>query len=184
MKKKKYVYFVAPIVGIVVFAAVYWNYVSGHDAKIEERAKVTKAAKQAAVDKENADKKLAYDDAMKQKTARDAERKAKEVHDQKEKDDAEAANQALSKAGNEAERLVKQLDRLKIEVRQTKEEITKIKETERQSLAEEAFLKSFVVKAQANVQQLETVVQKIADADDAAVKAEAAAKAAAAKKNS
>lgn len=179
MKKKKYVYFVVPVLGILIFAAVYWQYVSTHDAKIAERAAAVKRAKQEAVDKENSDKKKAYDEAMAKQAERAAEKKAKEAHDQKEKDDMDAAQQALSKAGNEAERLTKNLDRLKGEIRTTKEEIAKVKETERQSIAEEAFLKTFVVKAQDNVKQLETVVEKIDAANEAAAKAAAdAAKAA------
>jgi chromosome segregation ATPase len=184
MKKKKYVYFVVPVLGILIFAAIYWNYVSSHDAKIAERAATVKRLKQEAVDKENADKKKAYDEAMATQAKRTAEKKAKEAHDQKEKDDLDAANQALSKAGNESERLSKQLERLRVEVKNTKDEIVKIKEAERQSIAEEAFLKTFVVKDQENVKQLSAVIEKIDAANEAAAKAEAAARAAEKKKNS
>ena len=121
---------------------------------------------------------------MATQAARVAAKKAREAHDQQEKDDVDAAQQAYTKAASDAERLVKSLERVNGEVRQAKADIAKIKDQEKESLAEEAFLKGFVSKQQANVQQLESVIEKIAAADDANAKAAAAAAAAAKKKES
>ena len=180
--KKKYVYFVAPILATLVFAAIYWNYLSTYDAKAEARAKLLKAQKQAEIDKENADKKKAYEEAMVAKAKHDAEKKAKEERERAQKDAREAAQQAREKAANDAERLQKQAERIAAEVRTAKEEVAKIKDGERQSLAEAAFQKDFVVKVQTSVENLHSVLDAIAKADEAAAKAAAAAAAAAKKK--
>ena len=182
-KQKKYVYFIAPIVGTIAFAAVYWNYVAGHDARIKAMEDHKRQLREAEVAKENADKKIAYEEAMKTKTAREKEKAEKAKHDQQEKDDAEAASQALDKARADAQHQANNLEHIKAEVKAAHEEIDKIKKTQEASLKEEQFLKDYVIKVQADAHKLDSVVEKIAAADDAAAKAAAAA-AKAAKKES
>ena len=58
-KKKKYVYFVVPIIGMLIFAAVFWSYSSTLEAKTAERARILKEQKQKEIDQENLDKKKA-----------------------------------------------------------------------------------------------------------------------------
>ena len=75
-------------------------------------------------------------------------------------------------------RLRPQLDRLKIDAEDVKADIAQLEMQRKQYLDEEAFLRTFIVKAQANVKTYYDMLAKIAAAEKARAEAEAAARAA------
>lgn len=175
--KKAYIYFLAPLVGVAIFGAVFWNYSAQHEAREAEAAKKVRAANEERIRKDNEGKKKALEDAIAASEKRKAEKAAKDARDQKVRDDREQAMAVRNKARQETSKLGERSKTLAREVEENKKEIERLNEDKKRSVDEEAFLRTHVKQAETNVQNLYGVLEKI----DAAEKAhEAAAKAAAA----
>jgi len=181
--KKNYVYFLAPLIGLIIFAAVYWNFSKGIAAR--EAARVA-AEKQKKEDKLRAQAKAneqAIREAVASQERRKAERLAKEAKEKKDHDDRQAAVEARDKANRDQEKLAKQVTRLETEVQTEKDAIAKLESDKKKLTDEQVFLRIYVKQAEDNVRSLTQILDKIAAADVARAAADAAA-AAAAKKNS
>lgn len=176
--KKTYVYFLVPLLGLIVFGAIYWNYLSAYDAKEAARIKTEKEKIETRLRLEAQNREKAIKDALDAQERRKKERDAKEAKEAKDREVREAAIEARNKARNEREKFSRQVDRLKNDVRIEKEAITKLEQNKKGLIEDEAFLKDYVKKAEANDKQLTEVIEKIDAADKAAAeraKAEAAA---------
>ena len=172
---KNKVYFIVPIIAIAVFFAYYWNFSKDYDAR---QAKIVAAEKQRRLDKLQAEavaREAAIKDAIEAQKQRKQERLDREARDRKMKDDKENAILARDKADQESQRLERQVDKLTKDVKEAREEIAKLEASKKESIEEEAFLQTFVVKANENVARLDDVVRKIEVADAAAAKAAALA---------
>lgn len=182
--KKTYVYFLFPLIALIAFGAIYWNFLSTYDAKEQARAKAERDKKEAklALDAKNREK--AIKDALESQEKRKKETEAKKAKEAKDAEIREAAIEARNKARAEREKFSRQVDRLKNDVRVEKEAIAKLEETKKGLIQDEGFLKDYVKQAEANDKQLMQVIEKIAAADAARAAAEAAAAAAAKAKNS
>ena len=183
-KKKNYIYFVAPLLGLIVFAALYWNFDSQYEAKQAAIVAAANKAKKDKVEAANRDRQRAFDEAT---AANEKRKKEKEAKEKAEAEKAEARDTALqerNKALRDASNLTQKIDRLNKEVEATKKEVAAVEEDKKKAVAEQAFLKTYVKQAQDNSKSLESVLQKIKEADDAAAAAaKAAADAAKAKKS-
>jgi hypothetical protein len=179
--KKAHIYFLLPLLGVLAFGGFYWKFSSGYEADLDAKAKVVKAAKEAKLLEDQRNREKAYLDAKENADKRKAEKAAREAREAKDRDDRDIALAARVKVRNDADKLESRVTSLKKDIADTNEDIKKIEEEKRRSLAEEAFLKEFVKKAEASRAHLSTVLEKIAAADkaaeDAAKAAEAAAKA-------
>lgn len=173
-------YFIAPLIALIAFSGLYFKTTGSIKAK-QEAALVAEKARIAAKNEADAiAKKKAFEDAVAASDARKAERLKKEALRNAEKDARQAAIDARDSASLEQEKLSKDIKRLREEIQDERKQIAEIETTKKALLAEQAFLKEYVAKAEANTASLETVLQRIAAADLAA--AEAAKAAAAAKK--
>jgi len=173
--KKTYVYFLIPIVGIIIFAAVYLNFSAGYEAKLAERAHQIKEAKEEKLRIQAKEREQAIKDALAAQERRKAEKAAKEAKDKADQDARQLAVEARDRANREQLKLEQQVERLKKDVQTEKEAIAKIEEQKKQALDEQSFLKVYVKQAQANTKSLTEVLDKIAAADAARAAAEAAA---------
>jgi hypothetical protein len=185
MKKKNYVYFLAPLAGLVIFSAVYWNFSSKYDKELEIKAQAAKAVKDEKLSNENKLKKQAYDEALAASEKRKKERADKQKKDEADADARSAALEERDRVIREEHRLSTKLESVTKEVDLTKKEIADIEETKKKAVDEETFQRTYVKAAEANRQSLTAVLEAIQKADDAAAaaaKAAAAAAAAAAKK--
>jgi len=181
--KKTYVYFLVPLVGLVIFGAIYWNFSSGYDKHLQDLADAAKEAKQKKLEQSNQEKKKAYDEAVASSEHRKQEKAAKEKKDAEDAEAREQAMEARSKAQRDAFSLTQKIDRLTKDVEAAKKEIADIQDEKTKAIAEQAHLRTLVQMAQENAKGMQAVLQKIKDADDAAIAAaKAAAAAAAAKK--
>jgi hypothetical protein len=181
--KKTYVYFLVPIIGLIVFGCFYWNFSSSYDQHLADVANLANKAKQEKLELSNREKQKAYEDAVAASDLRKKEKEAKEKRDAEQADAREQALDQRSKAQRDAFSLTQKIDRLAKDVAATKKEVAGIEEDKKQAKEEEAHLRVLVKLAQDNVKDLQAVLQKIKDADDAAVAAaKAAADAAAAAK--
>jgi len=181
--KKNYVYFLAPLVGLIIFGAIYWNFSKGF---AERETKRIAAEKQKKEDKLRAQAKAneqAIREALAAQDRRKAERAAKEAKDKADKEARAAAVEAKEKAYRDQEKFGKQVDRLTKEIQTEKDAIAKLESDKKKFTDEAAFLRVYVKQAEDNVKSLMQIIDKIAAADAARAAADAAA-AAAAKKNS
>lgn len=185
--KKTYVYFVAPLVLMVVFFfGFYWNAHKNYEAR--EQAVIQKARdeKRAKLEKEQQDRLKAVQAAIEMQEKRRAEKKEREEREAREKEEREKARLARDNAGREADKLEQTAKRLQKEIAVEKEELAEIQKERKLTVDEHEFLKQYVAKAEQNAKSFTGVLEKIAAADkaieDARKAAEIAEKAAAAKK--
>lgn len=180
-KQKNIIYFLVPLVGLVIFGALYWNFSSNYEADLAKKADLEKKAKADKVEARNRDTKKAFDDAMTASANRKKEKEAKEKRDAEQVEARDLAREQLDKATRDAYALTQKIDRLNKEVDATKKDFASIEEDKKKAAKEQEFLRTYVKQAQDNVAALQSVLQKIKEADEAAVKAAAEAAAAAAK---
>jgi hypothetical protein len=166
--KKSYVYFVAPLAALAVFAGVYWKYASEYDAKIET---AEKARREKIVEKqrqENESKRAAVEAAIKSQDERKKAKALKEAKEQEEKDARDRSIQARNKAREDARKFADRVRVLEKDVDENKKEIAKIDQDNKELQNEQAFVREYVKKAQSNTQALSGVLERIAAADKAA----------------
>lgn len=179
----KKAYFIFPLLATLIFFGFWWNFNSTYEAKEAEKAKQVRLEREAKKRQEAEDRAKAIKDALVAQETRKKEREAKELKDKADREARELAIDERNKSAQDVTKLTKQRDQLNFDVKNEKEALVKLDEQKRKSFDEQAFLKEYVRKAEANVKGLSEVLDKIAAADAARAAAEAAA-AAAAKKNS
>jgi colicin import membrane protein len=180
MKKTK-IYFIAPILALILFAGYYWNFRSQWEAHQAEIIATAKARKEEKLHQDELAREQAIKDAIDAQTQRKKERAAREALDQKMRDDRENAELDRDKAANEAQRLQRQVERLTKDVDDAKKAIALLNTDNEKQVAEIAFLGEYVKKAEDNRASLAMVLTKIQAADEATAKAKALADAAAKK---
>lgn len=173
--KKSYIHFLIPLVGLLIFGAVYWNFSTGYEAELAKKAKIVREAKEEKLRIEAKNRETAIKEAVAAQDRRKVEKAAKEA---KEKADSEArqlAVEARDKANREQLKLAQQVERLEKDIKVEKDAIAKIEEDRKRAADEEAFLKTYVKQAEANTKSLADVLEKINAADAAKAAAEAQA---------
>jgi hypothetical protein len=174
MKKTK-IYFLVPILALVLFGGYYWNFRSQYEAHQQEIVKAAKAKKEEKLRQDELAREQAIKDAIDAQKQRKAERLAREALEQKQRDDKENAVLDRDKADQETQRLERQVDKLSKDVDDAKKEIAALRTDNEKQVAEVAFLGEYVQKAEANRATLALVLGKIQAADDAIAKAKALA---------
>jgi len=184
--KKSYVYFIAPLLALVVFFfGFYWNAHKDYGAREDAKVKMARDAKQAKLEKEAKDRERAVMEAISLQEKRKAEKKARDIREATAKEEREKARQGRDKAGRDSDKLEAQVRRLQKEIDAEKIELVNVQAEKKRHADEEGFLREYVKKAEANANSLKGVLERIAAADKAAedaARAAAAAAAAAAKK--
>jgi len=174
--KKAQLYFLVPLIGMIGFGAIYWNFNAGFAQREADKASIVKKSRNDKLIEDARLREKAVGDAIAAQERRKTEKETKDAKDRKDREDRENAVQARNKAYRESEKLQKQSERLTKEIEAVKVEITKIEEDKKKQSDEALFLKAFVKKVEGNAKGLNDVLEKIAAADAAA---EAAAKIAA-----
>jgi colicin import membrane protein len=173
--KKTYVYFLVPIIGVIAFGAVYWNFSEGYEAKLAAKAAQVREEKAEKLRIEAKNREQAIKDAL---AAQDRRRAEKADREAKEKADAEArqlAIEARDKANRDQAKLAQQVTALEKDIKNEKEIIAKLEEERRNAVQEHAFLQQYVKQAEANAKSLTEVIDRITAADTARAAADALA---------
>lgn len=170
--KKSYLF--APLLAILAFAAVYWNFQSGYKAREKAREEQVVAAKAEKLKAEKEANKAALADAIVFQEARKKEREAKAAIEKTEREERQTSLDARDKAFREQDKFTKQIERQKKEIAAEKEALAKIEETKKAAIAEQTFLSGYVTKTEANAKALSELLTKI-DAAEAARAAAASA---------
>jgi colicin import membrane protein len=175
----KKAYFVVPLIGLIIFGAIYWNFQSKYEARVATEKAAKEQQRQEKIKQEVDARRKAVEDAVALQEQRKKEKAQKEAQDAAEKEARLALNDAREKSFRDKDRAAKQVERLTKDIATEKDAIAKIEKEKEESQKEQAFLRTYVKQAEANQKSLEEVLNKIADADKAAASAAAAAAAAA-----
>jgi len=174
--KKSYVYFVVPLVALIVFFfGFYWNAHKDFEAREQEKIQRVRDAREAKLLKEAKDREIAVKAAIEMQEKRKKEKKERDTREALEKEAREQARQAREKAARDADKFEATVKRLEKEIEAEKKEIAAIQGDRKRTIDEQNFLKEYVKKAETNARSLTGVLERIDAADKAA---EAAAKAA------
>ncbi|MBW8782654.1 MAG: hypothetical protein JF599_12330 [Verrucomicrobia bacterium] len=169
-------YWIGPMVALMVFGGIFFNFKSGYEAKQKAHEEQVQAEKQAKLKGEVEARRKAVEDALRVQAERKKEREAKEADERARKEARQVALDARDKVFHEQDRLAKQVENLKRDIATEQDAIAKISRDRQDSIAEQTFLKAYVEKAQENVKSLQDVLLKITQAEAARAAAEAAAK--------
>lgn len=173
--KKSYIYFLVPLIGLIAFGAVYWNFSAGYEAELAEKARIQKEAKEAKLREEAKNREKAIKDALAAQERRKIEKAEKEAKQKADEEARQLAVEAQRKAERDQQKLANQIERLEKEIKVEKEAIAKLEGERKQAMEEENFLKTYVKQAEANTKNLTEVLDKIVAADAARAAAEAQA---------
>lgn len=174
------VYIIFPLICTLIFGAFYYNF-NRHDQARQAEIKATAdAALKAKVAKDIADRATAIAAAVEASKKRETERKIKADIEEAKKTARQEAEDRRQRAYDERNRARDQVGRLKKDLEEVKGTFGKIEDEKKKHLDEQAFLKTYVKQAEANVKYYYDLLEKI----DTAEKARAAAAAAAAAKKS
>jgi uncharacterized protein YpuA (DUF1002 family) len=157
----KKVYFTAPLAALALFMVIYFQHRSGQIARDKAKEEQVVAAREAKLKAEQDARKAAMADAVRAQELRKKERDAKAAREIVEKEARQVAVDARDKAYREQEKLSRQIERIKLDLAKEKAELAKLAESQKVSEAEKAFLQSFVLKAQSNVQSLQALLTKL-----------------------
>lgn len=178
--KKSYVYFVVPLVALVVFFfGFYWNAHKDFEAREQAKIETAKAEKEAKLMKEAKDREVAVKEAIRLQEERKKQKQERDAKEAREKEAREQARQAREKAARDADKAEATVKRLEKEIEVEKKEIAEIQLDRKRTVDEQNFLKQYVAKAEANARNLTGVLERIDAADKAAEAARKAAEAAA-----
>lgn len=181
--KKTYLYFLVPLIGLIAFGGLYWNFSKGYEAKLAEKARIVREAKEEKLRAESKNREQAIKEALVAQERRKVEKAAKEAKEKADQDARQLAIEARDKANREQIKLGQQVERLEKDIKVEKDAIAKIEDEMKRAVDEQKFLRTYVKQAESNTKSLSEVLERIAAADAAKAAADAAA-AKAAKNNS
>jgi colicin import membrane protein len=177
--KKKYIYMLVPLCGLIVFCLFYIPFANHYDALQAQQHKEEIAKRNQELEKEAEDRAEASRKANEAAAVRKAEREAKAAREKAEKDALDAADAARQKAFNDRQKYEQEITGLKKEIKIEQDAIAELQTTKDDTIKEQEFLKSYVQQAEINRQSIQSLLDKLAAAEKARADEDAARKAAA-----
>jgi hypothetical protein len=154
-------YFIAPILLLIVFSGFYGVHRGGYQEREAEKAAIAAAELKAKNEADLEARRAAMADAIAAQEQRKKEREEKAAREAAEREIRQTAIDARDRAFREQERSARQIERVKKEIEAEQAALEKLAAAQKEAAAEKAFLQDFVVKAQANVQALQTLLTKL-----------------------
>jgi nitrogen regulatory protein PII-like uncharacterized protein len=176
------VYIIVPLILTLIFGAFYYSFDKNYAAKQAEIAAKADLELKAKAAKDIADRAKAIEAAVEAAKKREIERKERDRLAELKATARQEADDRRQKTYDERNRARDQVGRLKKDLEEVKGTFGKIEDEKKKHLDEQAFLKTYVKQAEANVKYYYDLLEKI-DAAEKAKAAAAAAAAAAAKKS-
>lgn len=180
----KKVYFLAPLIALALFIGLYVWSQSGRVERERAREAAVKAELNAKAVAEHETRRVALAEALRLQEQRKKERAEREARDAADRAARDAALEARDAAFRDQERLGRHIERLKRDTAIEQEAVNRLQLDADAARAEKASLENLLPLTRANAAELTRVLQAIADAEAARVKAAAEAAALAAKNKS
>ena len=153
-------YVIFPVIGVLIFGAFFWSFNADFDAREKAKIEAKRVEHEAKVRADLEAKKKAIEEAIALQEKRKIDLK-----------------NASDKAHSDLERVLRQLDRLKIEIGVEDAALKKLATEKATLIADDEFLQKYVKLAEANQKGLEEILVKIEKVDkDAAIAAAQQAK--------
>jgi hypothetical protein len=176
--KKKYIYMLVPLCGVIVFCLFYIPFARSYDQKLEEKHRQELRDAEAKANADAEAKRQASIEANQNAERRRLEREAKAAREKAEKDALDAADAARVKAHNDKQKHEAEVTELTKEIKLEEAALKELQSTMDDTVKEQAFLKSYVQQAEANRQEILSLLDKLAAAEKARADEDAAKKAA------
>ncbi len=176
------VYIIFPLICTLIFGGFYYSFSRNYAAKQAAMAKKADDDLKAKVAKDIVDRAKAIEAAVEAAKKREIERKERDRIAELKATARQEAEDRRQKTYDERNRARDQVVRLKKDLEEVKGTFGKLEEEKKKHTDEQAFLKTYVKQAEANVKYYYDLLEKI-DAAEKAKAAAAAAAAAAAKKS-
>ena len=165
-------YIIGPLIGLLVWGIVYWNFDQGYKVREQENAIKAAQEKKDRILLEQERRKQAIEAAMAAQEARKISRAAK---DKKEQEETDARNALLDRRQHAFDELNHhlrpQFDRQKGDADQVKNEIAQLELQKKQFMAEETGLREYIRVAEGNVKTYYDLLEKLKASEDAAAAA-------------
>ena len=165
MKKNRYIYFLSPLIGLIVFFGFYWNANKDYNEREDAVVRKAKEARNEKLRIEAKNREAAVKQAVEQQEIRRAAKKAKDEKEALEAEERAKAVQARQKASRDAEKIEASVKRIQRDIEEEKKEMAKIQTDKKRYAEEQGFLLDYVKQAEANVRGLRSTLEKIAEAD-------------------
>ena len=134
--KKSYIYFLVPLIGLIAFGALYWNFSQGYEAELAERERIVRVQKEEKLKAEAKNREKAIKDAIAAQERRKEEKAVKEAKEKADQEARQLALEARDKANRDQLKLAQQIERLEKDIKVEQEAIAKL-EAERKRAADE-----------------------------------------------
>jgi hypothetical protein len=177
--KKKYIYMLVPLCGVIVFCLFYIPFANQYAEQQLQKHKQEIAERNDKLQQEAEARRQASIEANLNAEKRKAEREAKLAREQAEEDALSAADAARVKAHNDKQKFEQEVTELTKELKLEQAAIAELQTSKDDALKEQDFLKTYVQQAEANRQEILSLLDKLAAAEKAQADEEAAKKAAA-----
>lgn len=171
---KKY-YFIAPLVGLLLFIAYYWNFQRTYAAEKQAKIVAERIATEKRIAEENEKKMQAYQEAIKQQEENKRIREEKKAREEAAKQARAEAVKARDKAYQDKNKLEQRRDRIKQTLEIETETIARVKESKIGLVGDKAATEQYIVQAGQNRQKMEDLLNQIEAKEKAAIEAAAAA---------
>jgi hypothetical protein len=175
------VYIIFPLIVVLIFGGFYLVFNRNYEARLEAVRAKARAEHEVRAKAEIVAREKAIQDAIEASKRRELDRKEKERLEEARKTARQDAEDRRLQARDDRNKFRDQVSRLKKELDDVKATFAKIDEERKRHVEEQAFLKTYVKQAEANVKYYYDMLDKIAAAEAARAAAEAAAAAAAKK---
>jgi colicin import membrane protein len=170
-------YVIFPVIGVLIFGAFFWSFNSDFDAREKAKADAIRVQHEAKVRADLEARKKAIEEAIALQEKRKSDNVERKKRDEEEKQVQLDLKNASDKAHSDLERVLRQLDRLKIEIGVEDSALKKLATEKATLIADDEFLQKYVKLAEANQKGLEEILVKIDKVDkDAAIAAAQQAK--------
>jgi hypothetical protein len=169
----KRIYFIAPMVALALFAIYSWHFNQEFEAKEEAKAATIRSARDNKLKSEAEARKKAMSDAIASQEKLKKDRLDREAEEVRKKEARQASIDARDRGYREQEKLARQVERIKKDIRVEEEALTKLDGSIKYAQGEKTFENEFIGKAKQNVAALAEILTKI-DAAEAARAAGAA----------
>jgi hypothetical protein len=161
------VYFTVPLVALALFIGAYTWSQRGREQREHARQAALVAEQASKHAAEVAARNVAIEQTRQLQEQLKKDRLEREARETAEREARQTALDARDHAYREQERLARQIERLKRDIANEQEAVNRFQIDKDAALAEQAFLKTLVPQARANIAALEDVLNKIAAAEAA-----------------
>ena len=177
--KTKLVYFVAPIIALAIFCAFYIPFTHRFEAEQAAKQRAIEAKREAEARAQAEARRQAIIQANKEAERQKQEIAARKAREKAEQDAFNVADAERTKAFNDQNKFKDQVDGLQKQVDSEQKAIADLDHQKTEAVKELDFLKTYIKQAGVNVDNITSLLEKLAAADKARADADAALKKAA-----